>query len=169
MKYVLILLLAILIISCGNEDQELDLGALEEGQAKYINFKGTPIFIYASSKFDKERLSRLSNHVVAKSNILEYENSYFYIVKATPSGGGCLLKFVPADGKHWYGGYIDPCKDSNYDVLGRAIKNAKYTLNNYASSKDSLESLRYLEKSNGVLKIWPAIEQVDLMNKLTNR
>ena len=149
------LILALLLSSCGSKDLPVEFGAIEAGHAKLVEIEGKPYFIYAVRKVDFESLSVSEKYVSEKTNIENYVLRKYFVVEAFPKGGGCLLKFFPANGKNWNGGYLDQCKDTNYDILGRAINVAELTLNNYPSDRASLVSPKYELGANGALKIWP--------------
>ncbi|TCS60916.1 ubiquinol-cytochrome c reductase iron-sulfur subunit [Varunaivibrio sulfuroxidans] len=101
---------------------DVDLGAMQVGQAITVKWRGKPIFIrYRTAKEIKEArdvpLSQLIDPQADKDRV---QKAQWIVVIGICTHLGCIpLGQKPTDPRGDYGGWYCPCHGSEYDTSGR--------------------------------------------------
>ena len=99
---------------------EVNIGALEIGQALTVKWRGKPVFIRrrTGTEIDDARKVEISSLRDPQSDEDRVKNDEWLVVLGVCTHLGC----VPLDQKGDYNGWFCPCHGSHYDTSGRIRK-----------------------------------------------
>ncbi len=106
---------------------EVDVGAVQEGQAITIKWRGQPVFIRHRTKKEIEDakavdISGLRDKQDDSERVLEDKPQWLVMVGVCTHLGCVPLGQKEADSKGDFGGWFCPCHGSHYDTSGRIRK-----------------------------------------------
>ena len=115
----------------------VDIRDLKEDEIRSIKLAEASYLVVRPSRHMLEELESLTSHVwdARLPQSADGDSSVFVY-----SGHGywCALKHVPREyEKHadwtpvWFGGYVDPCRDSSYDYAGRTVRSRDHTISGF--------------------------------------
>ena len=106
---------------------EVDIGAMQPGQAITVTWRGKPVFIRRRTQTEIEEarnvdISELPDPQPDAERV-DPDHEEFLIVVGVCTHLGCVPNGQkPADDKGEYGGWFCPCHGSHYDTSGRIRK-----------------------------------------------
>ena len=104
---------------------EVNIGALEIGQALTVKWRGKPVFIRrrTDTEIDDARKVEISSLRDPQSDEDRVKKDEWLVVLGVCTHLGCVpLGQKIGDGKGDYGGWFCPCHGSHYDTSGRIRK-----------------------------------------------
>ena len=104
---------------------EVNIGALEIGQALTVKWRGKPVFIRrrTGTEIDDARKVEISSLRDPQSDEDRVKKDEWLVVLGVCTHLGCVpLGQKIGDGKGDYGGWFCPCHGSHYDTSGRIRK-----------------------------------------------
>ena len=126
---------------------EVNIGALEIGQALTVKWRGKPVFIRrrTGTEIDEARKVEISSLRDPQSDEERVKKDEWLVVLGVCTHLGCVpLGQKIGDGKGDYGGWFCPCHGSHYDISGRIRK---------GPAPENLEVPPYSFISENVIKI----------------
>jgi ubiquinol-cytochrome c reductase iron-sulfur subunit len=131
---------------------------LKPGEIRRVVVRNIPVLLLQPSKSMLDTLNQLDQHVWNRRRPKPTSGPKdIYVYSAV--GDSCTVLHVPRlerdpfdIQRKWLGGYVDPCRGSNYDYAGRAIRSTQYTTNAFSLESPSLFVPQY-RIAGGVLEI----------------
>lgn len=121
---------------------KVDIGAIEPGERKIVEWRGKPVWIIRRSQEELDRLANVPNLRDPESKVHQQpdyaQNEYrslkpeYLILVGICTHLGCSPTFVPGVGElgpNWPGGFYCPCHGSKFDLAGRVFTGVPAPIN----------------------------------------
>ncbi len=142
----------------------IDPHSLRPGEVKRFKANGMPLIVVRPNKEMLSDLNYLNDHVWNNQRIGKHvvDGNVFYVFYGIGSEAGHTCGVAhhskaetnPGLPMHeWLGGFVDLCRDNNYDYSGRAIRTMKHTFINKNIEVPNLVAPETSLKSDGLIHI----------------
>ncbi len=141
----------------------INLNLINAGGVKRFKTKSKPVIIVQPDQEMLNDLHALEPHVWNSKRPCEFiiDNKAYYIFFGIgTSKYACSLdhhekgeknEYLPSH--NWLGGFVDACRDNNYDYAGRSIKTMEYTLINFNIEVPNVACPEITKLDDGLIKI----------------